>query len=101
MNSLPDLRREHGFESLPLEGTFPAGLNGMFYRAGPSAFSIFGKPDGHLFDGDGAITAVRFANGRVLGGKQMTHARVPSGAKGPDKTRRQERCQGDFKGENR
>lgn len=51
MGSLRDLPREHGFEPLRVEGTLPAELSGTLYRAGPSLFSSFGKPYGHLFDG--------------------------------------------------
>ncbi len=74
MSSLRDLPREHGFEPLRLEGTLPAGLNGTLYRTGPSLFSIFGKPYGHLFDGDGAVTAVRFENGRALGAAKLVQS---------------------------
>jgi carotenoid cleavage dioxygenase-like enzyme len=76
MSSLRDLPREHGFESLRLEGSLPAGLSGTLYRTGPSLFSIFGKPDGHLFDGDGAVTAVRFENGRPLGAAKLVQSMV-------------------------
>ena len=69
MASLRDLSREHGFEPLH-QGTLPAELNGTLYRTGPSLFSSFGKPYGHLFDGDGAVTAVRFREwARPRGGK--------------------------------
>lgn len=71
MHSLRDLPREHGFEPLRMEGTLPQELSGTLYRIGPSLFSTFGKPYGHLFDGDGAITAVRFAKGRALGATRL------------------------------
>jgi carotenoid cleavage dioxygenase-like enzyme len=71
MSSLRDLSREHGFEPMRVEGAFPAELSGTLYRTGPSLFSSFGKPYGHLFDGDGAVTAVRFANGRALGAVKL------------------------------
>lgn len=71
MRSLRDLPREHGFESLRVEGTLPPELSGTLYRIGPSLFSTFGKPYGHLFDGDGAITAVQFDHGRALGASRL------------------------------
>ncbi len=71
MRSLRDLPREHGFEPLRVEGTVPEELCGTLYRIGPSLFSTFGKPYGHLFDGDGAITAARFAKGRALGATRL------------------------------
>lgn len=55
-----DLAREHGFEPLRLEGVLPAGLRGTLYRNGPALFSNQGEGYGHWFDGDGAVTAVRF-----------------------------------------
>jgi all-trans-8'-apo-beta-carotenal 15,15'-oxygenase len=73
-SSLRDLSREHGFEPLRVEGSIPAELNGTLYRTGPSLFSSFGKRYGHLFDGDGAVTAVRFANGRALGAAKMVQS---------------------------
>jgi all-trans-8'-apo-beta-carotenal 15,15'-oxygenase len=74
MGSLRDLPREHGFEPLRVEGTLPSELNGTLYRAGPSLFSSFGKPYGHLFDGDGAVTAVRFANGQAVGAAKLVQS---------------------------
>lgn len=74
MGSLRDLPREHGFEPLRIEGTLPAELCGTLYRAGPSLFSSFGKPYGHLFDGDGAVSAVRFANGSALGAAKLVQS---------------------------
>ncbi len=55
-----DLPRQHGFEPLTVEGTLPEGLRGTLYRNGPSLFSTFGRRYGHWFDGDGAVSAVRF-----------------------------------------
>lgn len=71
MRSLRDLPREHDFEPLRTEGSVPHALLGTLYRIGPSLFSSFGKPYGHLFDGDGAITAVRFAEGRAFGAARL------------------------------
>jgi all-trans-8'-apo-beta-carotenal 15,15'-oxygenase len=55
-----DLSRQHGFEPLEVEGRLPEGLRGTLYRNGPSLFSSFGRRYGHWFDGDGAVSAVRF-----------------------------------------
>ena len=57
---LRDLPREHGFEPLRVEGRLPDGLRGTLYRNGPALFSTFGRRYGHWFDGDGAVSAVRF-----------------------------------------
>src|SRR5438552_2992185 len=55
-----DLPRQHGFERLAVEGRLPEGLRGTLYRNGPSLFSTFGRRYTHWFDGDGALSAVRF-----------------------------------------
>jgi len=75
MGSLRDLPREHGFEPLRVEGTLPTELSGTLYRAGPSLFSSFGKPYGHLFDGDGAVSAVRFASGQAVGAAKLVQSK--------------------------
>jgi all-trans-8'-apo-beta-carotenal 15,15'-oxygenase len=55
-----DLPRQHGFQRLAVEGRLPEGLRGTLHRNGPSLFSTFGRRYGHWFDGDGAVSAVRF-----------------------------------------
>jgi all-trans-8'-apo-beta-carotenal 15,15'-oxygenase len=75
MASLRDLPREHGFEALRVEGTLPEELSGTLYRTGPSLFTSFGKPYGHLFDGDGAVSAVRFASGRAHGAVKLVQTK--------------------------
>jgi all-trans-8'-apo-beta-carotenal 15,15'-oxygenase len=55
-----DLPRQHDFEPLAVEGQLPAELRGTLYRNGPGLFSSFGRRYGHWFDGDGAVSAVRF-----------------------------------------
>jgi all-trans-8'-apo-beta-carotenal 15,15'-oxygenase len=75
MNSLRDLSREHSFEPLRVQGNLSAELNGTLYRTGPSLFSSFGKRYGHLFDGDGAVSAVRFTNGRALGAVKLVQTK--------------------------
>lgn len=67
-----DLPREHGFEPLEIEGTLPAELRGTLYRNGPGQFGQFGTRYSHPFEGDGAVTAIRFANGRALGASKLT-----------------------------
>lgn len=62
-----DLPRQHGFEPLTVEGQLPEGLRGTLYRNGPSLFSSFGRRYGHWFDGDGAVSAVRFDGGGAQG----------------------------------
>lgn len=67
-----DLPREHGFEPLVVEGTLPAELRGTLFRNGPGQFGQFGRRYSHPFEGDGAITAVRFAGGKALGASRIT-----------------------------
>jgi len=67
-----DLGREHGFEPLAIEGKLPAGLRGTLYRNGPGQFSQFGRSYRHPFEGDGAVTAVRIADGRAHGASRVT-----------------------------
>lgn len=62
-----DLPCEHGFVPLRVEGRVPTDLKGTLYRAGPASSGRFGKPYVHMFEGDGAIAAVRFADRKVTG----------------------------------
>ena len=48
-------------------GAIPAGLRGTLYRNGPGRLSRGGRRVGHWFDGDGAILAVKFADGAASG----------------------------------
>jgi all-trans-8'-apo-beta-carotenal 15,15'-oxygenase len=50
-----------------LAGAIPAGLCGTLYRNGPGRLERGGKRVGHWFDGDGAILAVKFADGAASG----------------------------------
>jgi all-trans-8'-apo-beta-carotenal 15,15'-oxygenase len=50
-----------------LAGTIPAGLSGTLYRNGPGRLERGGQRMGHWFDGDGAILAVKFADGAARG----------------------------------
>jgi all-trans-8'-apo-beta-carotenal 15,15'-oxygenase len=62
-----DLPREHGFETLRVEGKLPDTLQGTLYRCGPARFGIGGEPYLHWFDADGAVAAIRFDRGRAYG----------------------------------
>jgi all-trans-8'-apo-beta-carotenal 15,15'-oxygenase len=62
-----DVAREHGFEPLKVDGALPAELDGTLYRNGAGLFASHGRRYYHLFEGQGAISAVRFANGRAVG----------------------------------
>jgi all-trans-8'-apo-beta-carotenal 15,15'-oxygenase len=66
------LAREHGFEPLEVEGSVPDWLSGTLYRNGAARFEIGNERVGHLFDGDGAITAIRFGE-KVLGASRFVH----------------------------
>jgi all-trans-8'-apo-beta-carotenal 15,15'-oxygenase len=65
-----NLPRAHGFEPLAIEGKLPP-LEGTLYRTGPGLFDSFGRRYGHLFEGDGAITAVRVSGGRAEGATRI------------------------------
>lgn len=69
-----DLPREHGFEPLHVEGRLPPDLQGTLYRVGPSLFSSFGEPYRHWFDGDGAVSAVRFGDGQAHGAVRLVQS---------------------------
>lgn len=62
-----DVPREHGFEPLKVEGDLPADLVGTLYRNGTGRFGSHGRRYHHLFEGQGAISAVRFAGGAASG----------------------------------
>lgn len=65
------LAREHGFEKLRVEGVIPRELRGTLYRNGPGQFVQFGKRYSHPFEGDGAATAIRIADGAVVGASRI------------------------------
>lgn len=66
-----DLGREHGFEPLLVQGRLPPALRGTLYRNGPGQFSQFGTRYSHPFEADGAVTAVRFADGQAFGASRL------------------------------
>jgi all-trans-8'-apo-beta-carotenal 15,15'-oxygenase len=63
--------REHGFEPLKVEGSLPPALAGTLYRNGPGLFGSFGRRYYHMFEGQGAICAVRFGAGVALGAHRV------------------------------
>jgi all-trans-8'-apo-beta-carotenal 15,15'-oxygenase len=65
-----NLVREHGFEPLAVEGRLPD-LRGTLYRVGPGLFDCFGRRYEHLFEGDGAVTAIRLARGEARGAARL------------------------------
>lgn len=69
--SLRDVRREHAFEPLRVEGRVPDDLRGTLFRNGPGLFSSFGHRYRHWFDGDGLVSAVRFRDGRAEGAVRL------------------------------
>ncbi len=73
-HAFQDLPREHGFERLRVEGRIPEDLVGTLYRNGPALFELFGRRYGHWFDGDGAVSAVRFGPHGVEGAIQLVQS---------------------------
>ena len=67
--------RDHGYERLQVEGTLPDDLAGTLVRNGPGEFAPFGRLYGHLFEGQGALTAVRFGGGRAEGAHRLIESR--------------------------
>jgi carotenoid cleavage dioxygenase-like enzyme len=70
-----DFTQPHGFQKLELEGVVPDGLRGVLYRTGPAAFTQpNGRPYLHWFDGDGAVSAVRFGPKGVEGAARFVES---------------------------
>jgi all-trans-8'-apo-beta-carotenal 15,15'-oxygenase len=74
-SAFQDLPREHGFEPLRVEGRIPDDLVGTLYRNGPALFSMFGRRYAHWFDGDGAISAVRFGPDGARGAARLVQTK--------------------------
>jgi all-trans-8'-apo-beta-carotenal 15,15'-oxygenase len=66
-----NLPRAHGFEPLAVDGRIPEDLSGTLYRMGPGLFDRFGAPYAHIFEGDGAVTAIRIGEGRAFGASRI------------------------------
>ncbi|MEM9491681.1 MAG: carotenoid oxygenase family protein, partial [Myxococcota bacterium] len=74
--ALSDLTREHDFADLDVDGVIPDELTGTVLRNGPGLFSSHGQRYDHWFDGDGAVSAVRFAGGRARGAVRVVESRA-------------------------
>src|SRR5687767_7407734 len=74
VKAFSDLPREHGHEPLDVEGTIPAELRGTIVRNGASMFGAQGRRYDHWFDGDGGLSAVRFADGRATGAARLVQS---------------------------
>jgi all-trans-8'-apo-beta-carotenal 15,15'-oxygenase len=67
----PELAPYHGVsadlhcEALTLEGRWPAGLRGRFYRNGPALFERGAQRYQHWFAGDGMVQQFTIADGKV------------------------------------
>jgi carotenoid cleavage dioxygenase-like enzyme len=60
------LGQEYQLENLAVEGHLPAEIEGTFFRAVPDpAFPPFVEDGGAVLSGDGMVSAVRFAAGKV------------------------------------
>jgi carotenoid cleavage dioxygenase len=60
------LGEEYEIDSLAIEGRIPADVEGTFFRAVPDpAFPPYTEDGGAILSGDGMISAVRFAAGKV------------------------------------
>ena len=59
------LSRPHDFEPVRVEGKLPDSLRGTLYRNGPALFEHGGKRHRHVFEGDGAVCAVRIGEDAV------------------------------------
>src|SRR5262245_59773195 len=72
--NMRDLQSEHGFRPLEVRGRLPPGLRGTLYRNGPGRMSSFGPRYQHWFDGDGVVSAVRFADGAAQGAVKLVQS---------------------------
>lgn len=70
-----NLAHEHGQEPLVVDGRLPADLRGTLYYNGPALFSLYDRPYRHWFDGDGAMTAIRFDQGHASGAVRLVQSR--------------------------
>ena len=60
------LGEEYEIGSLAVEGRIPADVDGVFFRAVPDpAFPPFTEDGGAILSGDGMVSAIRFAGGKV------------------------------------
>ncbi len=60
------LGEEYEISSLAVDGRIPADVDGVFFRAVPDpAFPPFTEDGGAILSGDGMVSAIRFAGGKV------------------------------------
>ena len=59
------LSRPHDFEPVRIEGRLPDHLRGTLSRNGPALFEHGGRRHRHVFEGDGAVCAVRIGSESV------------------------------------
>lgn len=69
-----NLKREHPFEPVSVTGTIPAFLRGTLYRNGVGLFEQFGRRYTHVFEGDGAISAVRVEGDQSLAAVRLVES---------------------------
>ena len=62
INFFKNLEKEHEYIESSVVGNIPSELGGTLYRNGVGLFEQFGKRYKHTFEGDGAISAIRFEN---------------------------------------
>ncbi len=67
--------RDHGFESIRVEGVLPEALRGTLFRNGPALFEHGGRRHNHLFEGDGAVCAVKLGDGAATCAYRLVQSR--------------------------
>jgi all-trans-8'-apo-beta-carotenal 15,15'-oxygenase len=67
LDAFADIREEHGFRSLRIEGEIPRELDGTLWSNGPGTFTDVAPHERMWLDGDGAVTAIRLKNGAAEG----------------------------------
>ena len=68
---LEPLSCERSFTPLEVNGNLPLEVSGTFLRNGPANTGHHGRTYAHWFDGDGAVTGVRFSHGKAYGATQL------------------------------
>ena len=58
---------------LPVQGRWPAALQGSFYRIGPARRELGGVAMDHWFDGDGMLQAFRLESGTAASPPRIAH----------------------------
>ncbi len=69
-----NLRREHGFEPVRVEGEIPRRLAGTLYRNGAGILEQFGRRYDHVFESDGAISALRIEAGEAFAAARVVRS---------------------------